>query len=106
MRRRHERRTRRRALLRRLSLAGLGTIVAVLVFPAIQRFGYAYREGRLVDARLETLRERHERLTATVAERRRYRDYLRTAESQEARARHDGFHREGEHVYLLPPENP
>lgn len=106
LRRRHERRTRRRAWLRRTFLAGAGILLALVLFPAVQRYGYAYQQTRRVQTRLTFLKQQHERLTQEVQERQQYRDYLRTTEAQEARARHDGYHRPGEQVYLLPPENP
>lgn len=84
----------------------MGTLFAIVLFPAIQRYGYASQQTRRVETRLTFLKRQHERLTQKVQDRQRYRDYLRTAEAQEARARHDGYHLKGEQVYLLPPENP
>ena len=84
----------------------MGILLALVLFPAVQRYGYAYQQTRRVETRLSFLRQRNERLLMEVRERRRYRDYLRTTEAQEARARHDGYHLPGERVYLVPPENP
>jgi hypothetical protein len=72
-----------------------------MLFPAAHTAMEPFRLDDKQEIRLRALDERHARLQSVLAERRRYRDHLRTDEGREVLARQQGFHLQGEKVYLL-----
>jgi hypothetical protein len=89
-------------LTARLALIGLlGIGGAVLLFPTARAAMEPFRLDDKQEIRLRALDERHARLQSLLAERRRYRNHLRTAEGHEVLARQQGFHLPGEKVYLF-----
>jgi hypothetical protein len=73
----------------------------VLLFPATRTAMQPFQLDEKQETRLRSLSLRHARLQSALAERRRFRDHLRTDEGREVLARQQGFHLPGEKVYLF-----
>ncbi len=87
-----------------MAVAGMGALCAWLMFvflaKALHPYLLGYAEQRTISAmraHLAAQMRQNQALQSRV-------DFLQTAEGAETEARHSGFHKPGEHVYLMPSD--